>query len=112
MDLVIGNLITRLKEAKLYDTMNIVLVSDHGMATIRNESGYIVLSDFFNTSSLIDSRKTTYSKISQLYAKFPELENELLTNINKIEHITAYLKKDVPAEFHYNNNDRIGLYSK
>jgi ectonucleotide pyrophosphatase/phosphodiesterase family protein 5 len=108
MDSVIGKLVENLKSKNLYDKMNIVLVSDHGMGLIKNESDYIILSEYFNTTNLIDAHKTTYSKISQVYALNTRVENELLTKINQIPNIKAYLKKDVPSRFNYNNNRRIG----
>ena len=44
------------------------------MGRVQDESGYIVLSEHFDTS-IIDTRKTVYSKISQVYAINKDLVN-------------------------------------
>lgn len=97
MDGVVGALIQRLKDYNLFDSTNIMIVnvlllykpvkcrylsifepiskiSDHGMGHIKSPEDYILLSEHFDTS-IIDSRKTIYSKISQVYPVSEDLVN-------------------------------------
>ena len=67
IDLNIGELLTQLKHANLLDSTNIVIVSDSGMTDFKKT---IVLKNYLN-ESLMDSGKSTYGVVSNLYAKNP-----------------------------------------
>ena len=64
MDKTLGYLIRRLKEAELLNKINIVIVSDHGMATM--ESRTILIKDIVDTN-LIDSKKSVYGIVGNIY---------------------------------------------
>ena len=51
MDRTIGNLVTGLKERSLFGQVNLLLVSDHGMAPIFSDS-IIYLDDYINMETV------------------------------------------------------------
>ena len=65
MDTVIGYLLQRLREFGFLDKMNVVIVSDHGMADMLDT---IIVSKFVDMS-LIDTTKTIFGIVSNIYPK-------------------------------------------
>ncbi len=66
LDLLIGLLISRLKEEGVYDNVNIVIVSDHGMTTFKDDN--VILIKNYLDETLIDRNKTVFGIISNIYA--------------------------------------------
>ena len=71
MDAMFGYLVSRLKKANLYDKMNILIVSDHGMAQLyANQT--ILLGDYIkNVDELIHVNKTVLDDFGIIYPKSP-----------------------------------------
>ena len=67
MDGVIGYLLNRLQEAGVLDTMNVVLVSDHGMAQMK-ANNTLIAKDYVNMN-LIDEKKTVWGIAANIYPK-------------------------------------------
>jgi predicted AlkP superfamily pyrophosphatase or phosphodiesterase len=97
-----------LKERNLTDIVNVIVVSDHGMATTSVDR-LIQLDD------LIDMNKIAHTDGWPLYGLRPKFDEDLddlykdlkehaETNAN----LEVYLRdKDMPAEYHFSNNPRI-----
>ena len=105
VDTTIGELVAGLKERKLLDQVNIIVVSDHGMAT-SNRKRTVYLEDYFDTSWLIPDRQFTGTNghIWPIAGK----EAEVFQALQKIPHLTTFQKDKIPAYFHYGTNPRIG----
>ena len=73
MDKSLGYLFNLFKREKLYDRLNIVIVSDHGMTSMMNDS-VIQLNDHVNTS-LIDFNRTILEESSLIYPISDEAVN-------------------------------------
>lgn len=102
MDATIGDLIDKLQSRKIYDDVNIIIASDHGMADISQDS-VIFLDDYINLDEveIIDwgpacaiLPKVNIDKI------FSEL-------VNAHPMLDVYKKGDLPSELNYNNHRRI-----
>ncbi len=103
MDDLLGQILDRSKELEIYPNLNIIALSDHGMAEISSERT-ILLSDYVDLKGVTQEGTGPFSF---LYGQTPERLKELVFELNKIPHITAYLKKDIPDRFHYRDHYRI-----
>ncbi len=74
MDKLIGYLIGKLDEENILKNLNIIIVSDHGMAQMKTNATQIVSK--YVDLNLIDSNKTIYGIVSNIYPK-----NESMVNI-------------------------------
>jgi len=102
VDATIGELLAGLKQRGLWGKVNLIIVSDHGMASTP-VSQRIALDDYINpaTIEIIDG-----SPVFELSAKNGNQE-ALVTTLNRIPHLHAYLARDVPARWHFTGNRRI-----
>lgn len=103
VDLHIGELVSGLKEHGLWGKVNLIIVSDHGMASTP-ASQRIVFDDYIDpaTVEFIDG-----SPLFELSAKDGN-QTALVAALNRIPHLHAYLAKDVPERWHFSGNRRIG----
>lgn len=105
MDGVIGGLLSKLEQNKLLDNMNILIVSDHGMA---KSSGVATLVTDYVDPLLIDLNRTVLSQVSNVYPKDMNQLTQLYNELKNIPNATVYYKNDVPASFFYSKSDRVG----
>jgi len=105
LDQSIGYLIEKLEESKLYnaDDFNLIIVSDHGMS---NTNTIVVLDDYITTNDctvLSTGGNNVHLKIlpgSNITA--------LLEKLYKIPGISVFLKENIPDNWHFKNNRRVG----
>lgn len=104
VDADLGRLLDGLKRRKIYDSVNLIIVSDHGMATV-NPNNAVFLDDYINFD---DTERILWtSEITQIFPK-ADKENELIENLQgKIEHADCWLKNQIPARLHYTGSPRI-----
>ncbi|XP_069831963.1 bis(5'-adenosyl)-triphosphatase enpp4-like [Dendropsophus ebraccatus] len=102
VDQDIGFLVAKLKESKLWDTVNVIITSDHGMTQCSKER-IIVLDDCIGRGNytLVDA--------TAVAAILPLEDKMLVYNLLKkcSDHMTVYLKEDIPERYHYKHNSRI-----
>jgi len=105
-DRYIGQLMDGLRKRGVDDRVNIIVVSDHGMAA-RDQHNAIVMDDYFDTmdKSLADPVLTT-GEIWQIFPK-PGKENLIVERLKAIQHATCWRKSEIPARLHYNEGRRI-----
>ncbi|MDR3764922.1 MAG: ectonucleotide pyrophosphatase/phosphodiesterase [Acidobacteriota bacterium] len=103
VDHSIGELVAGLKQKGLWGKVNLIIVSDHGMASTP-ASQRIALDDYVDESTyeFIDG-----SPVFVLNAKNGD-NAALVAKLNQAPHLHAYLAKDVPARWHFSGNPRIG----
>ncbi|HSZ52883.1 MAG TPA: ectonucleotide pyrophosphatase/phosphodiesterase [Caulobacteraceae bacterium] len=103
VDTAIGDLVGGLKARGVYERTNIVVVSDHGMATISPDQ-LVVLDD------LIDLKRVTVPTFGAETGVDPqpdyhaEAERILLA---PHEHLRCWRRQDIPARLHYGSNPRV-----
>ncbi|KAI5268909.1 Phosphodiest-domain-containing protein [Aureobasidium subglaciale] len=108
VDTMLGQLFSGLEQRNLTDIVNIVIVSDHGMATT-STSRLVQLDDIIDMSliertdgwPLYGLRPKNESDIEPLY-------NHLKQEATNMEGFDVYLKdRDMPERYHFSHNDRI-----
>ena len=103
MDQLLGYLIEQIDEIGLSDQLNIILVSDHGMADLSDDK--IIFLD-----EIIDLNDVTVIDWSPVALIKPEEgKTELVYNAlkEKEENYEVYLREDVPKRFRFSNHYRI-----
>ncbi|RJE21518.1 hypothetical protein PHISCL_06151 [Aspergillus sclerotialis] len=108
VDAMLGNLFTGIEERNLTDIVNIVIVSDHGMATTATER-LVQLDDFIDLSLVAHldgwpSRGIRPKNPEDL----PVLQEQLATLESNYSHaVEIYTKETMPERYHFTNSDRI-----
>jgi predicted AlkP superfamily pyrophosphatase or phosphodiesterase len=104
VDAALGRLMAGLWRRGIYHRVNLVVVSDHGMAPLK-PTDVVLLDDYFDFKR---AQQIVWS--SQVVGIFPRQgEEEAIYNAlkDKLLHAQVYRKADVPARFHYTRGPRI-----
>ncbi|KAJ4395143.1 hypothetical protein N0V91_011048 [Didymella pomorum] len=106
-DAMLGSILKGLQQRNLTNIVNVVVVSDHGMATT-DVSRMIQLED------LIDPDELSHIDGWPLYGLRPKNQDRLYPLYDKLlrEHgdnpnIEIHLRENMPERYHFSNNDRI-----
>lgn len=103
VDRLIGKLYDGLKQRKIADKVNLIIVSDHGMATV-NQSNIVNLEDYFN---LKDAEQILWTgEIVQIFPLENKLD-EIAAKLKSVKNATCWKKSEIPERLHYNEGDRI-----
>jgi predicted AlkP superfamily pyrophosphatase or phosphodiesterase len=98
----IGELMQGLKERGIYDRVNLIVVADHGMASISNQ-GQLFLEDFVDLDKV---QVVDWSPVLAIRAK--DGNNEALyEQLKKMAHVKVFRKAQLPERFHYRANPRV-----
>jgi len=103
MDSLFGTLLAKLNVLTIASDLNIIVVSDHGMAEISSEQT-VNLADYIDMSLVTQEGSGPYSL---LYGAEHTTMKKAVQALNETPHITAYLKADIPERFHFKNHYRI-----
>jgi predicted AlkP superfamily pyrophosphatase or phosphodiesterase len=103
IDAIIGRLAQGLQTRDIFDRVNMIIVSDHGMTEVTSDR-VIYLDDY------IDLEKVEVIDWNPVVALRPGAMNEneiyeALTNAHP--HLRVYRKADIPARLHYQHHRRI-----
>jgi predicted AlkP superfamily pyrophosphatase or phosphodiesterase len=102
VDSLVGLLVTGLERRGLLDQVNIVLVSDHGMAAT-SPSRAIFVDDYVDPERL-----DIVSTHAVLFARARGGDAAGLARaLGRAPHLSVYLRGEVPERFHYRDNPRI-----
>ncbi|HZS44031.1 MAG TPA: ectonucleotide pyrophosphatase/phosphodiesterase [Blastocatellia bacterium] len=104
VDTAIGQLIKGLNDQKIFGQVNIIVVSDHGMAAVSRERR-VFLEDYISLSDLEPGHNFVGTN-AHLWP-LPGKEDKVLEALSKAPHLKAYKKENTPDYFHYRNNPRI-----
>lgn len=105
-DRYIQRLVDGLAARGIADRVNIIVVSDHGMAA-REQKNAVIMDDYFDTTdkTIADPILTT-GEIWQFFPK-PGKEDWIMDRLKNIKHATCWRKADIPERLHYNEGKRI-----
>jgi predicted AlkP superfamily pyrophosphatase or phosphodiesterase len=103
MDKLLGYLIEQIDEIGLSDQLNIILVSDHGMADL-SEDKIIFLDDIIDLDDVYVMDWSPVALIQPDEGKTEQVYNALKENEENFE---VYLREDVPERFRFSNHYRI-----
>jgi predicted AlkP superfamily pyrophosphatase or phosphodiesterase len=104
VDNMIGRLIEGLKAREVFGLVNLIIVSDHGMATV-NQNNAIILDELFDVS--LAERILWTGEIVQIFPKEGKEDEIYKTLKSKLRHAKIYRKAEIPKRFHYSNSPRI-----
>ena len=100
MDTMVGLIRDGLIERKLDKTASLVLLADHGMATVEN---FIYLDDYIDLSTPGMYRKEI-GAITNIWLPLPinvALRDELVANLTKAPNMQCWARENTPPEYHY-----------
>ncbi|KAI5140544.1 Bis(5'-Adenosyl)-Triphosphatase Enpp4 [Manis pentadactyla] len=102
IDDLIGELVHKLKVLGLWESLNVIITSDHGMTQCSKDR-------LINLDLCIDHSKYILIDLSPVAAVLPKINRTEVYNKlkNCSSHMNVYLKEDIPARFHYQHNERI-----
>ncbi len=102
-DALVGQLLQGLEARGLFEKVNIIITSDHGMSPT-SDTRVIKLSDYLDlkTVEIIDSTPTV-----TLRPKQHNLDSLYFKLANAHPHMKVFRKEDFPARFHYSGHRRI-----
>ena len=103
VDGAIARLVNGLKARRIYDKVNLIIFSDHGMATV-DVSKTAVLDDFFDFNLAQDIIWT--SEIVQIFPKPGEIDT-IAAKLASVSNAKCWKKGEIPARFHYNDGPRV-----
>lgn len=99
-DNMLGLLFSELKRINLFDSTNIILVSDHGMSGVSKTR-------MVNIEKILEDYKVHYQQggpIMFIQPKADEVEEVYNRLLKKEEHYNVYTKENIPARFHFSKN--------
>ncbi|KAG8580016.1 hypothetical protein GDO81_007085 [Engystomops pustulosus] len=102
IDKKVGYLVAQLKKFELWDTVNVIITSDHGMAQCSPDR--VIALD-----KCIGRGNYTLVDFTPVAAVLPLEDTNLVYNLlkNCSDHMKVYLKEDIPDDYHYKHNSRI-----
>lgn len=102
IDDLIGDLVHKLKILGLWENLNVIITSDHGMTQCSQER-------LINLDLCLNRSDYTLIDLTPVAAILPKINKTEVYNKlkNCSSHMNVYLKEDIPARFHYQHNDRI-----
>lgn len=103
LDLIVGYLIEKLNESGLLAKMNILIVSDHGMAQMKTT---LIVKDIVDVK-LIDSSKTVFNIVSNIYPINESVIGTVYQAFKNNPNLNVYYKDEVPERLHFKNSERI-----
>lgn len=101
----LGKFISGLKSRGIFEEVNLIVVSDHGMAT-QEPNNVIILDEVFDTNL---AEKILWSgEIVSIFPK-PNTEDTIYTTLKRLmpNHANVYRKAELPARLNYSNSPRI-----
>jgi len=102
----IARLMNGLRARKIDKKVNVIIVSDHGMAAV-DQRNAVVMDDYFDTADKkISDPVLTTGEIWQIFPKAGK-EDYIINSLRNIKHATCWRKHDIPARLHYNEGKRI-----
>ncbi|ESO94265.1 hypothetical protein LOTGIDRAFT_118461 [Lottia gigantea] len=106
MDSVLGYMMVKLKAAGLFDSVNLILTSDHGMTTV-DTTKRVNVRDWVNQTLIKMIPKE--GPVIHIIPEDGEIDTvyQILEQQKQDMHMTVYKKEDIPEKFHYKDNRRI-----
>lgn len=106
VDKALTRLVDGLKARKIFERVNIIIVSDHGMARI-DPNQVAILDDFFDPKQ---AEAVVWNGCSVNIFPKPGMELAIYSTLKSKAppQLTVYRKQDAPARFRYGKSRRIG----
>lgn len=105
VDTLVGHMVHRLKEAGIFDRLNIILLSDHGMAPVPS-TNVINVDDIVNPEMYFQSGTSPVWNLLPVPGMEEVVYSRLKAAANQ-SHFTVYRAQEVPPHYHYSHHPRI-----
>ena len=106
VDEYIKRLVDGLKRRGIDKKVNIIITSDHGMASV-DQRNAVVMDEYFDTEDkTLAEPILTSGEIWQIFPK-PGQESLIVDGLKNIKHARCWQRAEIPARFHYNKGKRI-----
>lgn len=91
-------------DPNLKENLNVIITSDHGMEPIK-KNHTIILKDYIDLSlcSVYGSRSSV-----NIFVRAQSDIDRIYASLSKIPNYQAYKKSQIPDEYHYKSNVRVG----
>ncbi|MFQ6612602.1 MAG: ectonucleotide pyrophosphatase/phosphodiesterase [Fidelibacterota bacterium] len=103
LDQLLNRLLMKMDSLTIADSLNIILVSDHGMAEISPER-QIHLDQLINLDGLKLEGGNPYVFI---YGASEDRLDSIYKQLRSVPHLKTYKKADIPDRWHFRENNRI-----
>jgi predicted AlkP superfamily pyrophosphatase or phosphodiesterase len=103
VDLAIGQLLDGLASRALLDKVNIIVVSDHGMAATHKDRT-IWLDQYIGLDSV---RTVDWGPVVSVWAEAHQVESVFRVLSKAHRNMKVYKKSDIPERWHYRNHRRV-----
>ncbi len=103
-DKLMGYLKKKLVENKLWNKLNLIVLSDHGMAQLSSEK-IILLNEIIEMNNI--KRIITYSPVAMIQPKQGTKEKMYQKLKEASEHYRVYKKKELPERYHLKQSPRV-----
>lgn len=103
VDQTVGRLIDGLEKRGIFEKVDLIIVSDHGMCQV-NPENVVFLDDYVDLKKL---RPNIESPIFGLWPEKEQVDNVYQKLVSANPHMKVYKKEDMPPEFHYSQHPRI-----
>ncbi|HEX6251747.1 MAG TPA: ectonucleotide pyrophosphatase/phosphodiesterase [Gemmatimonadaceae bacterium] len=101
-DSALARLVAGLRARGLYDAVNLIVVSDHGMTEVTPER-HVFVSDVLDTAEF---RLVAGGPVFMGWSRTGD-NAAMVAALKRLPHVSAWLKEDVPARLHFNSHRRI-----
>ena len=103
VDAEIGRLVDGLRSRGLYDRVNLVIVSDHGMTRLPAHQ-LLYLDDLIDVKTVVVTTEYATGGVNPLPGHEAEVAKAL---VGRHDHMTCWRRADIPARLHYGSNPRV-----
>jgi predicted AlkP superfamily pyrophosphatase or phosphodiesterase len=105
VDSAVGAIVSGVEQQGLSSRVDLVIVSDHGMAQVRPDH-FIYLDD------LIDTAAVSVGEVGAVVALSPRrgAGNNVYRRLSRAPHLKVYRKENIPPALHYRGNPRIAAF--
>ena len=102
VDAELGRLFSELEARGQLDSINILLVSDHGMSTVSRERT-VALDEHIDLSKV---RVSDWGPAAQIWAGEMSAD-EIVAALDGVEHLQAWKRADIPERYHFGSHYRV-----
>ncbi|HEX8290051.1 MAG TPA: ectonucleotide pyrophosphatase/phosphodiesterase [Pyrinomonadaceae bacterium] len=103
VDADLGRLVAGLKARNIDKKVNLIITSDHGMATV-NQNNVVLLDEYFDFNKT--ERILWTGEIVQIFPKSNE-NKRIINSLREIKNARCWEKADIPERFKYQASPRI-----
>ena len=103
LDQILGDFFAKARRLDIFDLIDFIVLSDHGMATYYPEN-YVNLNDYLPR----DSFDYVFDGVPTLLYPKPTYTDSAYAILKCVPHVTVWRKNEIPEKFVYGKNPRIG----